>query len=99
MSNYDIVLCRSFGNQPLVRIVWSPTKEGILICARESWDLWEKGGVEPTAVLAPFDAVYEYTEDLFHELDEAFGNVGDGGGKLEELWRQAKPYKIIEKED
>ncbi|MBA7533528.1 hypothetical protein ES705_25768 [subsurface metagenome] len=99
MSTNDTVLCRSFGGEPLVRMVQSIMEEGVLICTQENFELWEKASIDPIIALAPFDAVYEYSEDLFHELDEAFGNVGDRGTKLEQLWRQAKPYKIIEKED
>jgi len=99
MSNHDIVLCRSFGNEPLVRIVWSITKEGILICEPESLDLSKKTQADIVPVLAPFDAIYEYDEDLFRQMDRAFRNSGDGSTELEQLWGQAKPYVILGKVD
>ena len=98
MSNHDVVLCRSFGNEPLVRAVWSITKEGILICGQESLDLSKKIQADTVQVLAPFDAIYEYDEDLFRQLDKAFQNSGDDGTELEQLWRQARPYVIVRKE-
>ena len=99
MSNHDVVLCRSFGNEPLVRVVWSITKEGILICEQESLDLSKKTLADIVPVLAPFDAIYEYDEDLFRQLDKAFRNSRDGSTELEELWQQAKPYVILGKVD
>ena len=95
MSNHDVVLCRSFGNEPLVRVALSITKEGILICGQDSLDPSEKTQADIVPVLAPFDAIYEYSEDLFRQLDKAFRNSGDGGTELEQLWRQAKPYVVI----
>ena len=99
MSNHDVVLCRSFGNEPLVRIVQFITKEGILICRQESLDLSKETQADTVQVLAPFDAIYEYDEDLFHQLDKAFRNSGDDGSELEQLWQQAKPYVIVGKVD
>ena len=100
MSNHDVVLCRSFGNEPLVRVALSITKEGILICGQDGLDPSEKTPADIVPVLAPFDAIYEYDEDLFRQLDEAFRNSGDHGTELEQLWRQARPYiVIVEKED
>ncbi len=98
MSNHDVVLCRSFGNEPLVRFVGSITKEGILICGQESLDLSKQTQADTVQVLAPFDAIYEYDEDLFRQLDRAFQNSGDGNTELEQLWRQARPYVIVGKE-
>ena len=98
MSNHDVVLCRSFGNEPVVRMVWSITKEGILICGQESFDLWKKSQADIVPVLAPFDAIYEYDEDLFRQLDKAFRNLGNHSIELEQLWQQAKPYKIVGRE-
>ena len=95
VSNHDVVLCRSFGNEPLVRTVLSITKEGILICGQESFDTSERTQDDIVPVLAPFDAIYDYDEDLFRQLDKAFQNSGDGGTELEQLWRQAKPYVVI----
>ena len=98
MSNNDIILCRSFGDEPLVRIVWSITKKGILISTQESFHLWEKTNVDPVVVLAPFDAIYQYDKDLFHQLEEAFRTPGNQKVRLKELWRQAKPYEVIQKD-
>ncbi len=95
MSNHDVVLCRSFGNEPLVRVVWTITKEGILICEQDSLDPLKKTQADIVPVLAPFDAIYEYDEDLFRQLDEAFRNSGDHGTELEQLWRQARPYVAL----
>ncbi len=93
MSTNDVVLCRSFGDEPLVRVVWSVTKEGVLICGQESLDpvKREQGDVVP--VLAPFEAIYEYDKDLFPLLDKAFRDFGDGSPELNHLWQQARPYK------
>ena len=96
MSNHDIVLCRSFGNEPLVRVLWSITKEGILICGPESLDLSKKTQADIVPVLAPFDTIYEYDEDLFRQLDRFFRNSGDGSTELEQRWQQAKPYVILD---
>ena len=93
MSNHDIVLCRSFGNEPLVRVVWDITEEGILICGQDSLDLSNKKQSDSVPVLAPFDAVYEYDKDLFPELDKAFKNFGDDSPELMGLWQYAKPYR------
>ncbi len=98
MSNHDVVLCRSFGNEPLVRVAWSITKEGILICEQESLDQSERTQADTLQVLAPFDAIYEYDEDLFNQLDKAFRNAANDGTELEQLWRQARPYVIVRKE-
>lgn len=95
MSNHDVVLCRSFGDEPLVRVVWSITTEGILICGEESLDLSEKTETEVVPVLAPFDAIYDYDEELFHRLDKAFRHSGGDGIELERLWQQANPYLVI----
>ncbi len=94
VSNHDIVICRSFGDEPLVRIVWSITKEGILISTQESFHLWKKANVDPEVVLAPFDAIYQYDEDLFRRLQEAFHSPGSQSAELEQLWQQAKPHNI-----
>ena len=93
MSNHDVVLCRSFGNEPLVRVVWSITGEGILICGQESLDLSRQILADTVPVLAPFDAIYEYDEDLFPQLDRAFRNSGEHSPELLLLWQRAKPYK------
>ncbi len=95
MSNHDVVLCRSFGNEPLVRVASSITKEGILICGQESFDLSEKTQADIVPVLAPFDAIYDYDEDLFRQLDEASRNPGDDSTELEQLWQQARPYVAL----
>ena len=92
MSNHDVVLCRSFGNEPLVRFVWEITGEGILICGQESLDLSKKTQNDSKPVLAPCEAVYEYDKDLFPQLDKAFRTFGDNSPELEELWRYARPY-------
>ena len=94
MSNHDVVLCRSFGNEPLVRVVWSITEEGILICGQDSLDLSKQTQTDAVPVLAPFDAIYEYDKDLFPQLDKAFRNFGDHSPELEQLWQQARPYKV-----
>ncbi len=96
VSNHGTVLCRSLGDEPLVRIAWSTTEEGILISTPESFHLWEEAGSTPLLVLAPADTVYKYSEGLFHQLDEAFRHAGNNGAGLEQLWRQAKPYGVTE---
>ena len=93
MSNKDVVLCRSFGNEPLVRIVWSVTEEGVLICGQESLDPDRQAQGDVVPVLAPFEAIYEYDKDLFPLLDKAFRNFGDNSPELDNLWQQARPYK------
>ncbi len=95
MSSHDAVLCRSFGNEPLVRVALSITKEGILICGQESLDPSKKTQADIVPVLAPFDAIYDYDENLFRQLDEAFRNSGDDSTEMEQLWRQARPYVVI----
>jgi hypothetical protein len=101
MSEHDVVLCRSFGNEPLVRVVWSVTEEGILICGQESLDESKQKQNDSVPVLAPFDAVYEYDDNLFPELDKTFRNFGEHSLELEQLWRRARPYKaaVIDKVD
>lgn len=94
MSKRDVVLCRSFGNEPLVRVVWSITDEGVLICGQDSLDPSIQTQTDVVPVLAPFEAVYEYDKDLFPQLDKAFRNFGDRSPELERLWRQAKPYRV-----
>jgi hypothetical protein len=95
MSSNDVVLCRSFGDEPLVRVVWSVTKEGILICGQESQDTGKREQKEVATVLAPFEAVYEYDKDLFPLLNKAFRDYGDNSPELDHLWQQAKPYKSV----
>lgn len=95
MSNHDVVLCRSFGNEPLVRVVWEITSEGILICGQESLDLAKQMQKEAVPVLAPYSAIYEYDKDLFPQLDKAFRNGGDNSLELEQLWQYAKPYVAV----
>ena len=94
MSNHDVVLCRSFGNEPLIRVVWSITEEGILICGQDGLDRSNQMETGTVPVLAPFDAVYEYDRDLFPQLDRAFKNFGDHSPELEQLWQLARPYKV-----
>ena len=94
MSNHDVVLCRSFGNEPLVRVVWSVTDEGILICGQDSLDLDKQAQGDAVPVLAPFEAIYEYDKDLFPLLDKAFRDSGDRSLELLYLWQQARPYKL-----
>ena len=93
MSEHDVVLCRSFGNEPLVRVVWSISGEGILICGQDSLDESKRTQNGSVPVLAPFDAIYEYDDNLFPELDKAFRNFGDQSPELEQLWRKARPYR------
>jgi len=95
LSIRDVVLCRSFGNEPLVRSVLAITKEGVLICGQGSFDPSGKAPADAVPVLAPFDAIYDYDEDLFRQLDQAFRNPGEGGAELEKLWQQARPYLLI----
>ena len=97
MSNYDVVLCRSFGNEPLVRVVWSVTDEGILICSQDNLDSTWRTQADTVPVLAPFDAIYEYDDDLFPQLDKAFRSFGDHSPELEQLWKKARPYKSASK--
>jgi hypothetical protein len=94
MSNHDVVLCRSFGDEPLVRVVWSVTHEGILICGQDSLDAARQAQGDAVPVLAPFEAIYEYDKDLFPLLDKAFRDFGDRSPELLHLWRQARPYQI-----
>ena len=94
VSNHDIILCRSFGDEPLVRVLWSITKDGILISTPESFDLWKKTNVDPVLVLAPFDAIYQYDEDLFRRLEEVFRNSVSQSAEVGQLWQQAKPHDI-----
>jgi len=94
MSNHDVVLCRSFGNEPLVRVVWSITDEGVLICAQDGLDITGEAQIGTVPVLAPFEAIYEFDKDLFPQLDKAFRSFGDHSPELAQLWRRARPYKI-----
>lgn len=94
MSNHDVVLCRSFGNEPLVRVVWSVTEEGILIYGQDNSDWSNPTQGDTVPALAPFDAVYEYDEILFTHLEKAFRNFGGLSPRLEQLWTQARPYKV-----
>ncbi|MBI2850618.1 MAG: hypothetical protein HYX80_06195 [Chloroflexi bacterium] len=94
MSNNDVVLCRSFGNEPLVRVVWSVTDEGILIYGQDNRDWSKQVQDDSVPVLAPFDAVYEYDDVLFPQLEKTFRNFGGLSPKLERLWQQARPYKV-----
>jgi hypothetical protein len=93
MSKHEVVLCRSFGDEPLVRVVWSVTEEGILICGQDSLDQVKQAQGEAVPVLAPFEAIYEYDKDLFPLLDTAFRSFGDRSPELLRLWQQAKPYR------
>ncbi len=63
-----------------------------MISTQESFHPGEEDG-EPVAALAPFDMVYEYSEGLFHQLDEVFRRAPDHTDELEQLWRQARPYE------
>jgi hypothetical protein len=95
MSQNDVVLCRSFGNEPLVRVVWSVTDEGILIYGQDNKDWLKPADPDDSVpVLAPFDAVYEYDELLFPQLEKTFRSYGGLSPRLERLWEQARPYKV-----
>ena len=92
MLRQEFILCRAAGNQPLVRTIWSIADDGVFICTRENFRLWEEQEIEPILVKVPINAVYEYDEQLFQQLNRAFRPGNNRNAELERLWLNAKPY-------
>lgn len=92
MLQFDFVLCRAAGNQPLIRTVWSIVDDGVFICTPENFQVWEEQEIKPIVVKVPFSAVYKYDEQLFQQLDTVFMPAENHNAKLEKLWLNAEPY-------
>lgn len=88
MSIHDQVVCRSFGDEPLVRRIWSMEKDGVLLCTEEGFIEWQQFDMEPTVALATFDLVYKYDERLVQQLKDAYRGCKP---ELKKLWKQAEP--------
>ena len=79
-SNRDTVLCRSLGDEPLVRIAYSATEAGLLISTQESFHPGEEDG-EPVTALA---VRLENRRHILREGDWPLtrglgGSLGEGG--------------------
>lgn len=98
----DIVICRDFENEALVRRVWSVVEDGILICTEESLQRSLEENKQPIVVRVPFEAAYKYDQRLLAQLLEASGEHANCAKPLVSLWQEAEPYhsqQFQEKED
>jgi len=92
MSAREIVLVKSFPNQPIVRYIIRNSGDDLFICLEHEYHLWKQKGIRPLAVKCPRTRVFEYDEELFKKLKEAAYSLEDND-LLEALWEKARIYE------
>ncbi len=91
MAIEEIVLVKSFPNEPLLRCVFGEQDDGVMLCLEEELSIWEQKGIRPLAVKCPKTRVFEYDDELFKKLKEAAYTLEDQD-LLEALWEKARIY-------
>ena len=92
MAIEEIVLVKSFPNEPLLRCVFGEQDDGIMLCLQEDLRIWEQQGIEPLTVKCPKTRVFEYDDKLFEKLKESAYTLEDQT-LLDSLWEQARAYE------
>lgn len=87
----EIVLVKSFPNDPVIRRIFEEIEDGAMICLEEEFRLWEDRGIKPQAVKCPQSRIFQYDNDLFLKLKEAAYSLGDNN-LLNTLWSRAQRY-------
>ena len=91
MKTGDVVLVKSFPNDPVVRCIFEENDDWVMLCLEEELRLWADKGIRPEAVKCPKSRVFDYDEELYAKLKEAAYSLGDNN-LLEALWNQAESY-------
>ncbi|MCL0057953.1 hypothetical protein M1N05_02670 [Dehalococcoidales bacterium] len=86
MSNGDIVMVRTFLNQPIKRRVLAVENSTIIIGTEEAWQRHGRG------TKVPREQVFKWDEALFKEMQKFDEQLDSEPPQLEELWRKAIPY-------
>lgn len=89
----EVVLVKSFQNDPVVRRIFEEKDDGVMLCLEEEFRLWEDKGIRPLIVKCPKSRVFNYDEELYAKLKEAAYLLGDHN-LLEALWNQAESYYV-----
>ena len=64
----DLVIARSFGQEPIVRRVWDSTPDIVYICPDERYILLNEGAANLQPVGFPRQDIFEYEESVLKEL-------------------------------
>lgn len=91
MGTSEVVLVKSFQNDPVVRRIFEEKDDGVMLCLEEEFRLWKDEGIRPLVVKCPKTRVFHYDEELYRKLREAAYSSEDKD-LLETLWNQAESY-------
>lgn len=91
MGRGEIILVKSFPNDPVVRRICEENDDWVKLCLEEEFKLWEDKGIKPESVKCPRSRVFDYNQELCTKLKEAAYLLGDNN-LLEALWNQAESY-------
>lgn len=91
METGDVVLVKSFPNDPVVRRIFEENDAWVKLCLEEEFKLWADKGIKPRTVRCPKSRVFNYNQELHTKLKEAAYLLGDNN-LLEALWNQAESY-------
>jgi len=91
MGANEVVLVKSFPNDPVIRRIFEEKDDCVLLCLEEEFRKWEDEGIKPQTVRCPKSRVYNYDVGLYLKLKEAAYSLGDND-LLETLWNQAESY-------
>ena len=92
----DIVICRDFEGDPLVRRVWSVAEDGILVCTEENFQRSLREKAPPIAVRVPSEAAYRYDQHLLDQLVQASQDHTNGKELSALLWKRAEHYSYCQ---
>lgn len=86
-----IVLIKSFPNEPLKRFLVKEQNDGVQLCLKEDFDIWQNQGEPPFTTKCPYSRVFNFDDELYEKLKEAAYSL-ENQNLLESLWEQAIPY-------
>jgi hypothetical protein len=95
MASGDVVLVRSFPDEPLARRIYREDENFVLICLEDEFVKWREHGIEPFAVPCPRENIYEFDAMLFQSMRKMAYNLNGNRSELKDLlWKLAKPYYV-----
>ena len=87
MAIGDLVMVKTFLNQPIKRRICGVDDNSVAICTNESW---EHGQFTETKV--PREQVFKWDQALFEEMIRFDEQLDDEPQQLVQLWKRAVPY-------
>lgn len=92
MPKGDLVMVKTFLNQPIMRRMLREDDRTVIVCRDEFFSAvqGENSELQGTAILR--DKVFKRDENLFNEMLELDEQMGRALPQLMKLWEQAVPY-------